>query len=463
MSVLSVAIGRAAQPAADDLEVVRLGALLHDIGKIGVPDDVLRKPEPLTASEYDTIKQHPVLGARMLRIGAVPRAATSRSSSCTTSGRTARATRTGLRGDDIPLDARIVHVADAYDAMTSARAYRPGRRRRRGAARAVALRRHGIPRRDRRCAGDRAAGPRRPRVPRYRIDGGGLLRSRACRATLAVLVIAGWPPVRCVGAVGAACQRSTARSASTISSAQNAPADRPDIIIDVTAAVRLGKGWVAYVRPWFRTGVVSDPHDCRQGNLSGGAPVSSGADAISTRVDLGYILSPIGLGMLDMRPDTNPTIMPHLSYLMPMPAFDPGVPVVAADRVVVSARRAGDGFDDEMGRARGGRERAAESRRSCSTPLAQSASRPTLVVGGGVTPRRDCGSGWRSRPGNYATAQRADADRAVRRSPADDAVARGRVRVWLHEGSPGGDPRLARHRDVGTAPRRMVSAGHAVA
>ena len=40
---------------------------------------------------------------------------------------------------------------------------------------------------------------------------------------------------------------------------------------------------------------------------------------ISTRIDLGYILSPIGLGMLDMRPDTNPTIMPHLSYLVPMP------------------------------------------------------------------------------------------------------------------------------------------------
>ena len=92
--MLSVAIGRTLSLPADDLEVLRLGALLHDIGKIGVPDDVLRKPGALTASEFDAIKQHPVLGARILR--SVPfLAATFRSSSCTTSGPTAAATRTG--------------------------------------------------------------------------------------------------------------------------------------------------------------------------------------------------------------------------------------------------------------------------------------------------------------------------------------------------------------------------------
>src|SRR6185369_7660504 len=67
VSVLSTAIGRSLNLPADDLEVLRLGALLHDIGKIGVPDEVLRKPGALTAAEYDIIKQHPVIGARMLR------------------------------------------------------------------------------------------------------------------------------------------------------------------------------------------------------------------------------------------------------------------------------------------------------------------------------------------------------------------------------------------------------------
>src|SRR4029077_8068151 len=61
VSVVSVAIGRVLKLGRDDLEVLRLGALLHDIGKIGVPDAVLMKPGPLTDSEYDTIKQHTVL------------------------------------------------------------------------------------------------------------------------------------------------------------------------------------------------------------------------------------------------------------------------------------------------------------------------------------------------------------------------------------------------------------------
>ena len=66
--------------------------------------------------------------------------------------------------------------------------------------------------------------------------------------------------------------------------------------------------------------------------------------------------------MLDMRPDTNPVIMSHLSYLIPMPVFEAGVPGGAADRVVVSARRAVHGVHDEMGRPRRNRRFAAESK-----------------------------------------------------------------------------------------------------
>jgi putative nucleotidyltransferase with HDIG domain len=126
VSVVSVAIGRVLGVFAEELEVIRLGALLHDIGKIGVPDEVLRKPGPLTAAEYDTIKEHPVLGARILR--SIPFLSHHIEIVELHHERPdGRGYPHGLRGDDIPLAARIVHVADAYDAMTSARAYRSAR------------------------------------------------------------------------------------------------------------------------------------------------------------------------------------------------------------------------------------------------------------------------------------------------------------------------------------------------
>jgi putative nucleotidyltransferase with HDIG domain len=123
VSVLAVAIGRELGLPAEDLEVLRLGALLHDIGKIGVPDQVLRKPGPLTPDEYDVIKEHPALGARILR--SVPFLSRHLPIVELHHERPdGRGYPRGLRDEDIPLPARIVHVADAYDAMTSARAYR---------------------------------------------------------------------------------------------------------------------------------------------------------------------------------------------------------------------------------------------------------------------------------------------------------------------------------------------------
>jgi putative nucleotidyltransferase with HDIG domain len=120
---LSVSIGRQMQLSETDLETLRLGALLHDIGKIGVSDAVLRKPTKLTPDEFEQIKLHPTLGARILKPLrfldaqlAIVELHHERPDG--------RGYPHGFKGDEIPMFARIVHVADAFDAMTSARAYR---------------------------------------------------------------------------------------------------------------------------------------------------------------------------------------------------------------------------------------------------------------------------------------------------------------------------------------------------
>src|SRR6267142_398290 len=126
VGTLSVMMGRMMNLEAGALEVLRLGALLHDIGKIGVADEILRKDGPLTPEEFEQIKRHPALGARILR--QVPfRAPHLPIVELHHERPDGRGYPFGLRGEDIPLDARIVHVADAFDAMTSARAYRAAR------------------------------------------------------------------------------------------------------------------------------------------------------------------------------------------------------------------------------------------------------------------------------------------------------------------------------------------------
>jgi len=124
VSAISVAIGRRLQLEDSELEVLRLGALLHDIGKIGISDHILMKPTRLTVEEYEAIKEHPALGARILRN--IPYLAPHIPIVELHHERPdGKGYPRGLQGTDIPLLARIVHVADAFDAMTSARAYRP--------------------------------------------------------------------------------------------------------------------------------------------------------------------------------------------------------------------------------------------------------------------------------------------------------------------------------------------------
>jgi putative nucleotidyltransferase with HDIG domain len=126
VSALAVSIARQMHLPEDDLDVLRLGALLHDIGKIGVSDNVLRKPGPLTVEEFEAIKTHPRLGSRILR--SVPFLAPHLPIVELHHERPdGQGYPHGLVAEEIPVLARIVRVADAFDAMTSARAYRPPR------------------------------------------------------------------------------------------------------------------------------------------------------------------------------------------------------------------------------------------------------------------------------------------------------------------------------------------------
>ncbi len=110
----------------EELDVVDQAALLHDIGKIGVPDAVLLKEGPLTAAEWVLMRSHPEEGARIIeRLGYLDAVVPGiRHHHERMDG---RGYPDGLLGDEIPLAARIIHVADSLDAMTTKRLYREER------------------------------------------------------------------------------------------------------------------------------------------------------------------------------------------------------------------------------------------------------------------------------------------------------------------------------------------------
>jgi HD-GYP domain-containing protein (c-di-GMP phosphodiesterase class II)/HAMP domain-containing protein len=113
-------------------------ALLHDIGKIGIPDSILLKPDKLTPEEYELIKLHPILSYELVKpielTPAVINGILYHHEKWDGSGYPK-----GLKGDDIPLPARIIAVADSFDAMTSARIYRKGMERKKAVKEIMAL------------------------------------------------------------------------------------------------------------------------------------------------------------------------------------------------------------------------------------------------------------------------------------------------------------------------------------
>ncbi|WP_302582973.1 HD domain-containing phosphohydrolase [Anaerostipes caccae] len=108
-----------------DSENAYFVALLHDIGKIGIPDAVLKKQNRLTDKEYELMKKHPAIGADILKdikmLDGLSNGTLYHHERFDGSGYPS-----GLKGDEIPLIARIISVADTYDAMTSTRCYRKG-------------------------------------------------------------------------------------------------------------------------------------------------------------------------------------------------------------------------------------------------------------------------------------------------------------------------------------------------
>ncbi len=122
---LAVETGRRLGLGAERLELLRLAALMHDVGKIGVRDDILFKPDELTPEERAKIERHPALAAEILRpIQGAERIA--EIVLCHHECPDGSGYPRGLEGDEIPLEARILRTADVFSALTDARPYKEG-------------------------------------------------------------------------------------------------------------------------------------------------------------------------------------------------------------------------------------------------------------------------------------------------------------------------------------------------
>lgn len=121
----AVALARDVGLAPPEVEELRVAALLHDVGKIGVSDAVLNKPGSLSPEEWASIREHPAMGCRI--IGCVQALAPALPLVLHHQERyDGRGYPAGLTGEEIPFGARILAVADAFEALTADRAYRPG-------------------------------------------------------------------------------------------------------------------------------------------------------------------------------------------------------------------------------------------------------------------------------------------------------------------------------------------------
>lgn len=125
VATLSTAVGRRLLMEGRELDLLEISAILHDVGKIGIPESVLDKPGKLTEEEMTVIRRHPRVGAEIVED--LPAYAGVRSSILYHHERwDGSGYPEGLRGEEIPLGARIIAISDVYDAITDERPYRKG-------------------------------------------------------------------------------------------------------------------------------------------------------------------------------------------------------------------------------------------------------------------------------------------------------------------------------------------------
>jgi hypothetical protein len=197
---------------------------------------------------------------------------------------------------------------------------------------------------------------------------------------------------------------------------------RPDASIDISSVIRVSNDWTLQVRPWFFKS--SDNNATWSKEIYQAALRYQRAGDTSVRLEAGYIASPVGLGMTDMRADINPTIQPHLSYFVPLLPFERGVPnvnaITASYPLGANLTVSKDKWD-----VRGALLASSPVRRYAISLFGrnQLTPTPTVVFGGGVTPRPGLRFGGSYVSGPYAAS-----------SEVTDGSTTHDLRMWTVEG-----------------------------
>jgi hypothetical protein len=194
--------------------------------------------------------------------------------------------------------------------------------------------------------------------------------------------------------------------------------NQPQVIIDPSAAVRIDDHWRLIVRPWFRLPRPTTPNGATPDwdvELYEGGVRYERPGAVAMRLDAGYFASPIGLGILDWRPSNNPTIVPHLSYAVPLLPFDPTIsarPSTVANSYPLMGQLT---LSTSTWDARAAILNSSPTRPYVVGNASNPKQTPNLVLGGGVTPVTGLRLGVSFAHGVYATRQEQTGAAAVDR------------------------------------------------